>query len=248
MLTGIILTKNEEKEIIGCLKSISFCDETIIIDDYSSDKTLNLARKFKVKIFKRRLNNDYTAQRNFGLAKAKGDWVLFVDADERVSGSFRKEIIDKIKNTRYNGFYIKREDIFLGKKMRFGEFYNIKFLRLARKNTGKWFRPIHEVWKIEGESGEMTNPLLHNSHKTIKELFQKIDSYSTINANFMYSNKVSVKAVDVFLYPGIKFIHNFVLKLGFLDGIYGFIFSVFMSIHSFLTRAKLYVLQQKNNH
>lgn len=246
MLTAIVLTKDEEKEITDCLKRISFCDEIIIIDDYSSDKTLIRAKNFAVKIFKRKLKNDYAAQRNYGLKKAKGNWVLFIDADEKIDPLLKNEIIKTIYQTQYDGFYIKRKDIFLGKKMRYGEFYNIKLLRLAKKNAGKWYRPIHETWNIKGKIGELINPILHNPHKTINEFMRKVDLYSTINANYLYSKKNPVKAVDIFLYPSIKFIHNFVLRLGFLDGIHGFIFSVFMSIHSFLSRAKLYVLYRKN--
>ena len=126
MISALVLTKNEEKNIKKCLQSLSWCDELILIDDYSEDKTLQIVRACHcvIKIYKRKLNNNFAAQRNFGLSKAKGDWILFIDADEVVSKSLREEIREKTK--KQNGFYIskacafsiKRKDYFLGKEDR----------------------------------------------------------------------------------------------------------------------------------
>lgn len=242
MLTAVVLTKNEEKDITACLKSLSFCDEIIVIDGFSSDKTIEKCKKCQ--IYKRHLNNDFAAQRNFGLTKAKEPWVLYVDADEIVSGKLAKEIIKAVNSNEYDGFYLQRQDIFLGKKLRFGELYRKKFLRLAKKGKGRWVRPVHEVWEIKGRIGKLDNPLWHYSHKTISDLLQKINYYSTVNARYLHSQKTPVTLVDIFLYPSFKFFLNFFIKLGFLDGTAGFIFSVMMSLHSFLTRAKLYFLTQ----
>ena len=246
MLTAVVLTKNEEKDITACLKSLSFCDEIIVIDDFSSDKTIKLAKKFTSRIIPRKLEDNFASQRNFALTKARGDWILYVDADEIVSSSLKQEITKTIKQNRktINGYFIKREDVFLGKKMHYGETGNIKMVRLARKDKGRWVRPVHEVWEIRGGIGSLNNPLLHYPHKTISDLLQKINYYSTVNAKYLHSQKTAVRQVDIFLYPTGKFFLNFFIKLGFLDGTAGLIFSLMMSLHSFLTRAKLYFLTQ----
>src|SRR5581483_5472559 len=146
MLTSIILTKDEEKNIARSIRSVSFSDEIIIMDDYSKDQTTKIAKKLKTKVYKRHLTNDFAAQRNYALSKAKGEWVLFLDADETIPKSLKNEILKNIKDQSINGFYIKRRDYFLGKAMKYGETGNIKLLRLARKNSGKWARKIHEYW------------------------------------------------------------------------------------------------------
>ncbi len=134
MISAVILTKNEEKNIQRCIKSLQWCEEIIIIDDYSIDNTLSKVKGCKV--FKRKLNGNFAAQRNFGLSKAKGDWVLFIDADEVVTKELQKEIVTRIKYSERNGFYVKRKDIFLGRELNYGETGNTKLLRLSKRNSG----------------------------------------------------------------------------------------------------------------
>src|SRR3989337_253209 len=114
-LSAVILTKNEEKNIERCLKSLTFCDEIIIVDDYSEDKTLEKCQMFvfggrsnvKCQMFKRKLNGNFAEQRNFGLGKARGDWVLFIDSDEKVSKKLAEEIVEVTNNLRlYSGFFL----------------------------------------------------------------------------------------------------------------------------------------------
>lgn len=249
MLSVVIITKNEESRIEKCLKSVLFCDEIIVIDDYSKDSTVNIAKKYTKKIIKRKLSTDFSKQRNFGLSKAKNEWVLFIDADEVVPNSLKQEIAKTLKQKRntINGYYIPRTDIFLGKKLRYGETGNIKLLRLARKSKGKWVRPVHEVMEVEGESQTLVYALLHYSHSSLAGFIKKINYYSTINARYLYDKKAVIHKIDLILYPSTKFILNFILKRGFLDGYYGYIFAIVMSMHSFLTRAKLYLLKHEKH-
>ncbi len=244
MLSAVVLTKNEEQDLKRCLKSISFCEEIIIVDDFSTDKTVVIAKKFTSNIYKRKLSDNFSIQRNYGLQKAKGEWVLFIDADEVVSNSLKQEIIKTLKQNRktVNGYFIKREDIFLGKRLSFGEVKNIQLIRLARKTSGIWERPVHEIWNTKGRTGYLKSPLIHYSHIKISDFLRKINYYSTVNASYLYNNKVKSSISDIIFYPSIKFIHNFILKLGFLDCFEGLLLSCFMSFHSFLSRSKLYIL------
>ncbi|HYM65388.1 MAG TPA: glycosyltransferase family 2 protein [Candidatus Sulfotelmatobacter sp.] len=252
MISVVILTKNEEKNIVDCLESISWVDEIIVIDDYSEDRTLevikNLNLKEKIKVIKRRLNYDFSNQRNFGLSKTKFDWVFFLDADERVSRSLREEINSIIinKNKDYFGFYIPRKDVLWGKLLKHGETGDIKLLRLVKKGQGKWEGKVHETYMSKEKIGSLENYILHFPHQTTDEFLKEINFYTSIRAKELYDLGLKTNLFQVIFYPKTKFFVNFILKLGFLDGLEGFIFAIFMSFHSFLTRAKLLLLWQKS--
>ena len=137
MISVVILTKNEENNIAACLESLSWCEEKIVVDDKSTDKTVEIAKKMGAKVYERAMEQDFSAQRNFGLEKAEGEWVLFIDADERVSSALWYEIMERTNDpiNPYVGFFVKRLDVMWGKELRHGETGNIKFLRLAKKRN-----------------------------------------------------------------------------------------------------------------
>lgn len=246
MISAIILTKNEEKNIEECISGLKWCNEIIIIDDKSTDNTVKIAKELGAEVFEHQLNNDFSQQRNFGLEKARGDWIFFVDADERVSQELSDEIKNKINgNGKENGFYFKRIDNFLGKWLKHGEIGDIRILRLGRKKSGKWVRRVDEVWEVEGEKNTFDNPLLHYSHTSLDEFITSINERSSLNARMFYEESLKPNLLE-WLKPLFKFFNNYILKLGFLDGIQGFVFAVFMSLHSFLVRGKLYLLWKRN--
>ncbi len=244
-LSVVILTKNEEKNILDCLESLSEISEIVVIDDYSEDRTLEVIKtlNFKtVKIFKRKLDGNFSSQRNFGLEKAKNNWVLFIDADERLSSNLIDEVKERINSTDYNGFFVKRSDVLWGKKLKHGETGNIKLVRLGGKESGKWSGDVHEVWNIKGRIGELKHELTHYPHQTTAEFLKEIDFYSTLRARELKNKGVTSSVFSIVLYTKAKFIQNYILKLGFLDGIEGLVFALFMSLHSFLVRSKLFLL------
>jgi glycosyltransferase involved in cell wall biosynthesis len=241
MLSAIILSHNDEATIARALQSVSFCDEVIVIDDESTDKTLAIAKKHGATVFTHALNDDFAAQRNFGLAKAKGEWVLFVDSDEVVSPSLADEIQQELAG-KTDGWYIKRRDTMWGHEFKYGEMGNVKLLRLARKKAGTWNRPVHEVWDVKGETDTLTHPLLHYPHPDVAQFIEEINRYSTLNAKHFYDKGVRTHVWQIMAYPAAKFFVNYVWKLGFLDGTAGAIVAFLMSLHSFLTRGKLYLL------
>ncbi len=247
MISVVILTKNEEKNIEKCLENLSWCDETIVIDDDSEDKTVEIARKKGAKVYIHSLQNNFASQRNFGLEKAKGDWVLFIDADERISQALWYEIMAKTNApfSPYAGYYIKRTDTMWGKQLRYGETGNIKLLRLAKKDAGKWEGTVHEVWKVKGKIDTLQNSLMHFPHQTIREFLQEINYYSDLRSLELRQKKIAVSWLTIVLYPKAKFVLNYIFKRGFLDGLPGLVFALIMSFHSFLVRGKLWLLWQK---
>lgn len=245
MISAVVLTKNEEENIGECLESLKWCDEIIVIDDESGDKTCQIAKKLQAKVFTRALNLDYAAQRNYGLQKAQGDWVLFVDADERVDEDLRAEIKEAVEDPNFSGYFVKRTDFMFGRWLNHGETADVRLLRLARKGTGEWVRPVHEVWKITGTTGYLETPLLHYPHPQVAEFLGKINLYTTLDAQEFYKQGIRrVGTASIIFYPVGKFLRNYFLKLGFLDGTAGFMMAMMMSFHSFLTRGKLWLLEK----
>ncbi len=251
MISAVVLTKDEEGNIEECLKSLSFCEEIVVVDDYSSDKTVEKCQMSKVKcqIYRRRLNGDFAAQRNFALKKAKHKWVLFIDADERVTPELRSEIIQLINNPmiRYSGYYLKRKDYMWGRELRYGETGTAGLLRLAEKKAGSWKRKIHEYWDIERPTYNLKNPLLHYPHPKLSDFIESINWMSSLHAEANLDEGKHSSVIKILFWPLGKFINNYLKKLGFLDGVQGFIIALMMSFHSFLAWSKLWLTQKKNN-
>ena len=258
-LSTVILTKNEEKNIERCLKSLDFCDEIIIVDDYSSDKTLEkiktlkseIGNKSKIEVYQRNLNGDFAAQRNFGMEKASGEWVLFVDADEEVNENLKLEIRNLKLEKKIAAYYIKRRDWFWGREVRFGEVGQIRqrgLIRLIRKGLGKWEGKAHEELKVKNQKlkvGRLKNYLNHYPHPTIKEFLKEINFYSSLRADELFQQGKRTNIFEIVLFPLGKFFLNYFLRLGFLDGAVGFVYAFMMSFHSFLVRGKLYMLNNR---
>lgn len=259
MLSVVILVKNEEENLRDCLKGVDWADEILVIDDESTDKTSEIVKKLGAKVIKHPLENDYAKQRNFGLKQAgesfdntQDKWVLFIDADERVEPQLKNEILrvindEKTKLNGITGFYLKREDTLLNKVLKHGETGNIKLLRLARKSAGKWEGKVHETWMVVGKVGELDNPLEHYPHRTISEFLEKINYYSTLRAQELYEQGVKTNIILITAYTKGKFLYNYLIKLGFLDGMPGLVMALMMSFHSFLVRSKLYLLWKQGN-
>lgn len=242
MITAVVLSKNEEKNIRDCLKSLESLNEILVIDDGSTDKTIEIAKSMNANVVIHKLEDDWASQRNFALTMVREEWVLFVDADERVSRELMEEIKETVKsNENATGFFLKRQDYFLKTILKHGETASVKILRLARRGSGKWEGPVHETWKVKGATGTLRNPLFHYPHPTIHEFLEEINRYSSIRARELYGEKTKVPAWQIVSYPVAKFIQNYLFKLGFLDKEAGFVMAMMMSIHSFLVRAKLYL-------
>jgi glycosyltransferase involved in cell wall biosynthesis len=254
MISIIILTRNEEENILDCLETVSWADEIIILDDNSADRTLEIAEGLHLKnltIVKKDLQGDFSKQRNYALSKAKNDWIMFVDADERVTAELRREIndflIEEKSTLKFNGMFIKRKDMLWGKLLKYGETGQISLLRLAKKDSGQWQGKVHEKWEVSGATEIFENYMLHFPHQTISEFLSEINFYTSIRARNLFKQNQKVSIFQIIFYPKAKFIVNYFLKLGFLDGIEGLVFAVLMSFHSFLVRGKLWLLWEKRS-
>ncbi|OGK16033.1 hypothetical protein A2690_01275 [Candidatus Roizmanbacteria bacterium RIFCSPHIGHO2_01_FULL_39_12b] len=245
MLSVVVLARNEEKNIEGCLKSLGFCDEVLVIDDDSTDKTVEIAKKHEAKVIPRKLNDDFASQRNFALSKTVHDWVLYIDADEKVTDDLIQETAATLKNNpAATAFYLRRRDFFWGRELKYGETQTARnrgILRLVKKGTGQWKGKVHEEWETQGETARFSNFIDHYPHQTIISFLRTINDYSSKRAEELYKNSVKTSVLSIFFNPLSKFIYTYFIKFGFLDGPAGFVYSFMMSFHSFLVRAKLFL-------
>ena len=248
MISAVVLTHNDETTLSRCLASISWCDEVVVIDDDSTDGTVAIVKKFEAKVFVHPLHDDFAAQRNFGLSKANGDWVLFVDSDEVVTEELRDEIRQRLDprlrgdDNSCSGYSLGRTDYWGGRWLTHGETESVKLLRFARKAAGKWSQPVHEEWKIPGKTGELSNPLLHYPHQNVAQFLEEINRYSSVYAQYLFNHGVIEPEWQIVGKPLAKFFVNYLLRLGFLDGTAGIVVALMMSFHSFLVRGKLWQL------
>ncbi|MFH1280379.1 MAG: glycosyltransferase family 2 protein [Candidatus Beckwithbacteria bacterium] len=182
----------------------------------------------------------YSKVRNLMLEKTKTPWVLFLDSDETLTPALKKEINKATQNHKYN-YRLKRQDYFLGKKLRFGETSKFKSTRLIQKNQGRWQGTVHETFISSLPTKLLKNPIIHQRNITVSEFIDKINHYSDLR-----SKEITTKSLlKLFFYPSLKFIQNYFLRLGFLDGIPGFIIAFLMSFHSLMVRVKVY--ENKND-
>lgn len=249
MITAVILTFNEEERIVRCAESLFWCDEILVIDDNSTDETIDRVRSIrgideKVRVVKNPFKGNMAEMRNFAFEKAKGDWVLFVDADEMVTKELASEIARKLERSGgIDGYYLPRKDFFMGKFLKYGETGNVRLLRLGKRDAGRWVRNVHEVWEIDGKVGELENPLEHFSHSSIRQFIDSINRWTDLDVVELDREGKKFELFRVFVNPVGKFVQNYCLRLGFLDGFAGFVMAFMMSFQSLVVRVKQYSLK-----
>lgn len=249
MISAIVLTKNEEAHITHCLQSLSFCDEILVIDDHSTDKTVELAKKMNAKVHERNLNSDFAAQRNYAMEQTKSDWMIFLDADEILSPQLKKEMQDVMKdykNGNPTAYYLKRRDFFWNHEMLYGETMKVRrdgIIRFMRKDAGVWRGKVHEEFHTDQRTAQLHGFIDHYPHQSITSFLQDVNYYSSLRAQELAEAKHKPSFIETFGNPFFKFWYTYIILLGFADGPAGFVYSFFMSFHSFLVRAKLYQRQ-----
>jgi len=243
-ISVVIITGNEENNIKDCLKSVKWADEIIVVDSESSDETAKIAKEFTDKVFINKWDG-YSAQKTYALSLAESDWVLSIDADERVSDELAKEILEK-DLTKHNGYFIKRDNFFLGKLIRGCGWGNDLQLRLVKKTqTTLSDRMVHEKFIVKGSVSNLKNSFSHYSYTNLKDAFIKINNYSTLEAN----EKATYKSVNLFtllLRPPIYFLHHFIIRKGFIDGVYGLIISYMHMITKLQVQLKIMEIRQRD--
>lgn len=241
MLTGIVLTRNESKNIGACLQALGFCDRILVVDDGSTDNTAAVARKHGAEVMPHSLNDNFAAARNWALDRAKTPWVLFVDADEVVSSKLAAEIKAATQKIEFKGFAIRRLDHMWGQTLKHGDVGDVWLVRLARRGAGEWRASVHESWQIEGRIGRLKEPLMHYPHPDLVSFLQRINHYSTLKADYFYKQNRRMSLLEIVFAPMWRFKKAYLLQLGFMDGTAGFVHAMVMAFYTFLVAGKTYL-------
>lgn len=243
-LTVAILSHNESDNLAKLLPTLGFANEVIVVNDNSTDNTKKVVSQNKAKLLNNRLNADFAKQRNFALENSHNDWVMFVDADERLSPELKKYFEDFEPDKNISGYSFRRIDWFYNKQLRFGETGRTMVTRLVNRKLGQFTRPVHETWTSNFPVKKTNLLLYHYPHPSVSEFIKHINYYSTINADYLKKMGKKPSILGMMFVPLFKFIYTYFVLVGFLDGTRGFVYSFMMSFHSFLTRSKLYALYQ----
>jgi len=244
-ITAIIPTFNEEERIINSLKSAQFADEIIVIDSYSTDKTVRIVKKSNAILLQRKFD-DFSSQKNFAIEKASNDWIVWIDADEVLTIELQEEIRQAIeKEGQYVGFYIYRTFFFRGKKMRYTGTQNDKLIRVFNRKYCKYVGKVHEKIKPQGKVGVLKNKILHYSYIGFDRYIEKLNQHSALRAEELFEKGLTITPYHLVIKPIARFIKHYFIKLGFLDGFYGFIISFALSYGVLVRYIKLWSLKYK---
>lgn len=239
-LSVAVVTLNEEERIRACLESVVWADEIVVVDSGSSDKTVQIAREFTDRVVFHPWAG-YGTQKNFAAGQCRGDWLLSLDADERVSDALREEIPSTLASEpRQVGFLVPRQNFFAGRWVRHGGWYPDYQLRLFRRGRGA-FRPrvVHESVEVDGPTGRLSSPLIHESYRSVGDFVTRSDRYAELAASELAAAGRGGSAADLLLRPLWRFVSMYLLRAGFLDGWRGLILAVLYAHYVFLRAAKV---------
>jgi len=247
-LSVVIIAKNEEEMIEDCLLSVKWVDEIILLDGGSTDKTPDIARKYKAKIVPQEVKTeDWGAWHNQGIKVAQGDWIFYLDADERLTPELQKEIQRVIKNKEYLVYAIPRRNFLLGKPMSYGGWYPDYQIRLfKKKELIKWEGKLHERPIFKGELGYLKNPMIHLSHRDLSSMVEKTKKWSRIEAQLLYdAGHPPVTWWRILKVMVSEFCQRFIKHQAWRDGVVGWIEGLFQIFNRFLIYGQLWEMQKK---
>ena len=239
-LTVIIPTFNEEAYLEDALFSVSFADEIIIIDSFSTDSTPEIAKKHATKFLQRKFDN-FSNQKNFALKEATGDWILFIDADERVTHSLEAEILQTIANPKHKGYLINFPHFYMN---RFLYHHSDDVLRLVKRDGAHFTGRVHEKLHCKGSIGKLKNKMLHFTYKGLRNYINKKESYAWFQAENLFEKNKKTTWIHLIFKPGYRFFSSYVIKGGFRDGIPGLTVAAVNAYGVFQRYAKLLLLEK----
>lgn len=239
-LSVAVIALNEADRIRACLESVAWADEVVVVDSGSSDKTLEIAREFTDHVLFHPWAG-FAAQKNFALSQCRGDWILSLDADERVSEALQREIVATLAgNPPVAGFFVPRQNFFQGRWMRHGGLYPDLQLRLFRRGRGAFAeRAVHESVRVEGPTARLRAPLVHQSYRGIEDFVARANRYSELAARELAARGRGGSSADLLLRPLWRFVRMYVLRGGFLDGRRGFVLAVLYAHYVFIRAVKV---------
>lgn len=246
-LSAIVITRNEEVRIIRCLSSLAWVDEIVVVDNGSTDTTREIAKQYGATVISAGDVGDFAKLRNVGREKARGEWLLYIDADEEVSEELRTEIQKLITHhsSLIGGYELRRKNYYLGHLWPGDEY----ILRLMRKDAlVEWYGKLHETARVTGAVGRLEAPLIHDTHRTLTEMVAKTNEWSEAEAKLRFDAGhppvVWWRLIRVML---TAFFDSFITQGGWRAGVVGWIESIYQAFSMFITYAKLWEMQRKES-
>ena len=243
-LTVCIITLNEEERVRDCIESVAWADEIVVLDSFSSDGTLEICREHTDRVYQEELPST-AARREAAMAHASNEWVLSLDADERVTPELAQEIQQVLASARlddYAAYSMPRVTRFLARWIRHGSWYPNRQVRLCRKSRTRFYdNTPHDVTQVNGRTGRLKHDLEHRQPESVQAQIDKVDRYSTIFAEVQHERGARAGWLSLLVRPAYRFVRNYVFKRGFLDGVPGLIIAYMGACHACQKYAKLWV-------
>jgi glycosyltransferase involved in cell wall biosynthesis len=241
-LTVTVITRDEAANIAAALESVRWADEIVVVDSESTDDTVAIARRYTDKVIVNPWPG-YVAQKNFAAAAASHDWILSIDADERVSPKLAEEIGAVLDGRPAAGYRIPRVTFHLGRWIRSTDWYPDYQLRLYDRRRGRWTgRLVHESVAVDGEVAKLSGELQHYAYRDLGHHVQTMDRYTTLAAQQMFEDGRRASWIDILITPRLTFFRNYILRGGFRDGMVGLVISALNAYYVGLKFAKLWEL------
>jgi len=241
-LTALLIVKNEEKRIKGCLDSVRWADEIVVVDGFSRDKTVEICNEYGAKVVQHEFEGGFDIDCNLGIDNSLGDWILKLDADEVVTDSLKEDIQRVLEDDEgHSAFKFHRKNFFLGHFMRYGGWYHYS-LHFFKKGKARYKGQVHETLIVDGKIGQLEGDCEHYPFSSLTEFIDRHNRYSNIEAQRIFDeqgllNKKTIN-YNLKIKPLKRFWKFYVKKKGFLEGIYGLVFSVLFAWVHFLNWAK----------
>jgi glycosyltransferase involved in cell wall biosynthesis len=245
-VSAVIITLNAASQLETCLQSLAFATEIVVVDSGSTDRTVEIARAHGAKVVQQAWLG-YGPQKRFSVEQASNDWVLCLDADERVSAELRISIEKAISRSDFRAYEMARCNRFMGRWLRHGEGYPDWNLRLFDRRSARWSEdPIHEKVVTQGAVGRLDGDLLHESAETLHSYLEKQNRYTGLQAEMLYGNGVRASLFKLVFSPLVRFLKFYFLRLGFLDGVPGLVHILIGCNNTLMKNAKLIALSIRN--
>jgi glycosyltransferase involved in cell wall biosynthesis len=246
-LSVVIITLNEEDNIRACLDSVKFADEIVVLDSGSTDNTVEICREYTESVFHQPWLG-FAGQKNAALGRAAGDWVLSLDADERVTPELAASIQEVVSESPadVDGFYVYRKVFFGDKWLRHGGFYPEKVLRLVRQGRARFgARSVHEALETDGPTCLIPEDIEHYTYRSVEDYLVRMKRYAALSAQEYYQQGRTTGPVRMTGRALFTFFQMYIIKAGFLDGYEGFLMAVLYGMYTFSKYAILYELRRR---
>lgn len=242
-LAAVVITKDAEPRLQSCLESVRWADEIVVVDAFSRDRTVEIARRYADHVFQHDWQG-FARQRNLGAERASHAWILSIDGDEEVTPLLRDEIRETLISPAHAGYRIPRRNFMFGRWMRFGGLGRQYHLRLYDRRKGRWIGEVHETVAVDGTTGRLGVSMLHHAYESVGAMIHKVDVYTDLEARTLFEQGRRERPWEILRETAGTFLYKYLWQLGFLDGYPGLLWAASLGYYHLLKWAKVRELRR----